>query len=69
MLSEKNGTNHPLFIHPGHPWPLGSSITKRGVNFSVAAPEASKVDLLIFANEEDQQPNKIITLNKEHKSG
>ena len=69
MLSEKNGTNHPLFIHPGHPWPLGSSITKRGVNFSVAAPNATEIQLVLFKNETDQEPNQIIPLKSINKSG
>ncbi|ABX09307.1 glycogen debranching protein [Prochlorococcus marinus] len=56
-------------IHKGSPWPLGSSITSRGVNFSVASPEASYIELLIFKNEDDLQPKKILTLDKNHRSG
>ncbi len=53
----------------GSPWPLGSTITKRGVNFSVAAPFASQVQLLLFSTAFDNKPNKIITLSSSHRSG
>ena len=35
----------------GHPWPLGASVTRRGVNFSVVAPLATRIELLIFADD------------------
>ncbi len=57
-------------IHPGNPWPLGSSITTRGVNFSVASPHAEKVELLIFSDRNDQKPSEIFELNSfNHRSG
>ncbi len=56
-------------IHRGSPWPLGSSLTKKGVNFSVASPMATYLELLIFKNENDSIPKEIITLDKEHRSG
>ena len=42
--------NHHLGIHIGHPWPLGASLTSRGVNFSVVAPLATRIELLLFAD-------------------
>ncbi len=53
----------------GSAWPLGSSITKRGVNFSVAAPNAAHLELLLFANGYDTKPEQIISFSKENKSG
>ncbi|KGG16237.1 MULTISPECIES: glycogen debranching protein [unclassified Prochlorococcus] len=53
----------------GTAYPLGSTITKRGVNFSVAAPNAVRIELLLFEKENDCQPIEIIYLNKENKSG
>ena len=44
-------------IHPGTPWPLGSSLTGRGVNFSVAAPAADRIELLLFADGSAQAPS------------
>ena len=38
-----------MAVSIGKPWPLGSSLVKGGVNFSVAAPQATKVELLLFA--------------------
>ncbi len=56
-------------IHLGKAWPLGSSLTKRGVNFSVAAPHANHLELLIFANANNTEPKEIIFLDKKHNSG
>ncbi len=53
----------------GRSWPLGSSLTERGVNFSVAAPNATHLQLVLFNQANDTQPEQIIELNKEHKSG
>ncbi len=53
----------------GTAWPLGSTITKRGVNFSVAAPNASYLELLLFENENDNNPQETIKLTKSYKSG
>ena len=56
-------------IHRGSPWPLGSTITPVGVNFSVAAPTANRVELLIFSNAEASSPEQIIELSEQHRSG
>ena len=56
-------------IHKGSSWPLGSTITERGVNFSVAAPYANHIELLIFKNASDQIPSEIISLDTKNKSG
>ena len=54
----------------GRPWPLGSTITPRGVNFSVAAPQANRVELLIFSSGDDPSPDRIIDLDVQtHRSG
>ncbi len=53
----------------GNAWPLGSTITKRGVNFSVPAPNASYLELLIFENSNDFSPKEVIRLNKSNQSG
>ena len=53
----------------GSAWPLGSSITPNGVNFSLAAPHARNVDLLIFQDESDDQPLETISLDQKHRSG
>ena len=56
-------------IHQGKPWPLGSTITSRGVNFCVAAPTASRLELLIFANAKENHPEQVIHLKNENRSG
>ncbi len=56
-------------IRIGKPWPLGSSVTPRGVNFSVVAPLATRVELLLFADGEAQEPKSIIPLEGQNRSG
>ena len=55
--------------HRGTPWPLGSTITKRGVNFCVAAPTASHLELLIYSDANQANPEQIIELNDQNHSG
>ena len=58
-----------MAVSIGKPWPLGSSLVGGGVNFSVAAPEATKVELLLFASGSASEPNQIIELTPRHRSG
>ncbi len=55
--------------HLGNAWPLGSSITPRGVNFSVLAPYATAIELLLFEHANDEKAATIINLNNENRSG
>ena len=64
MLQKKDGTHSCSPFLKGKPWPLGSSLTPRGVNFAVTATDASKIELLLFSNEDSKEPNTIIDLNK-----
>ena len=57
-----------MAVSIGKPWPLGSSLVDGGVNFSVAAPEATKVELLLFASGSANEPNQIIELTPLHRS-
>ena len=56
-------------VKSGTAWPLGSSLTPDGVNFSIAAPHATRVDLLIFQNEDSPLPIETISLNQKNRSG
>ena len=56
-------------IRIGNPWPLGASITARGVNFSVVAPLATRVELLLFASASAAEPQQVIELDGQHRSG
>ncbi len=53
----------------GTAYPLGSSVSERGVNFSVVAPAATELELLLFENENDIQPKEIVKFGFENKSG
>tara|TARA_Y100001968_G_scaffold332673_1_gene391756 strand:- start:54 stop:2117 length:2064 start_codon:yes stop_codon:yes gene_type:complete len=56
-------------LNLGSASPLGSTITKKGVNFSFAAPGASQVEILLFAKGNDKTPIEIIALDKKFNSG
>ncbi|WP_250397399.1 isoamylase [Synechococcus sp. MU1651] len=57
-------------IHPGSPWPLGSSLTSRGVNFVLAAPGADRIELVLYNNGNDRSPERVIELDgRRHRSG
>ncbi len=63
---------HPHALPPiriGHPWPLGACCTARGVNFSVVAPLATRVELLLFASGDAPEPFQVIELDARHRSG
>jgi isoamylase len=55
-------------VHLGKPWPLGASLTGRGVNFSVVAPLATRLELLLFAHGEAGEPSQVIELDQRHRS-
>ena len=60
----------PMSVGIGSPWPLGSSVCGDGVNFSVAAPDATQVELLLFEHSEATTPSHVIPLPPErHRSG
>ena len=56
-------------VHRGQPWPLGASITRRGVNFSVVAPLATRVELLLYPHGEAREPQRVVELGNGHRSG
>ena len=57
-------------IDPGNPWPLGSTVTAKGVNFSLAAPDADRVELVLFSAADARSPDRVIELQaRRHRSG
>ncbi|MFN8377700.1 MAG: glycogen debranching protein GlgX [Anaerolineae bacterium] len=52
-------------VQPGHPFPLGATVQRGGVNFSVYADGAQGVELLLFDDPDDALPERTITLNPE----
>ena len=55
-------------IRPGQPWPLGASLSSSGVNFSVVAPLATRVELLLFADGDALEPLQVVELGSDHRS-
>ena len=49
-------------INKGKPFPLGSSITPQGVNFSLVATNAEYVEILLFEKENSITPKSIFKL-------
>ncbi len=56
-------------IDKGTPLPLGSSVTSRGVNFSLIATNAEYVEILLFDTEVATTPKEIYKLDKYNKTG
>jgi glycogen operon protein len=52
----------PFETEPGRPHPLGATVDKDGVNFSVFSRNATSVELLLFARHDDVEPIQIIKL-------
>jgi len=50
-------------VAPGDPAPLGATVREGGVNFSVFSKNARRVDLLLFADEQAVEPERVIILD------
>ena len=53
-------------INKGKPFPLGSSLTSQGVNFSLVATNAEYVEILLFEKEGSIAPKSILKLDQHH---
>ena len=47
-------------VHDGKPMGFGAVLTGRGVNFSIYSHDATKVSLVLFDNEYDQKPARVV---------
>ncbi len=56
-------------IYKGKPFPLGSSLTSQGVNFSLVATNAEYVEILLFEKEDSISPKSILKLDHNHNTG
>ncbi len=50
-------------ISPGQSFPIGSSVQKEGVNFSLFSKNAVWVELLFFNHKDDLEPAQVIRMN------
>jgi len=50
-------------MFPGLPYPLGATVYKGGVNFSVFSKNCASVELLLFDKHTDPQPSRVIRLD------
>ena len=58
-----------IHISKGNPFPLGSSQTSLGVNFSLIATNAEYVEILLFEKEDSISPKTIVKLDENHNTG
>ncbi len=58
-----------IHLNKGKPFPLGSSLTSQGVNFSLIATNAEYVEILLFEKEDSISPKSIFKLDKTHNKG
>jgi len=56
---------HSSSATAGTPFPVGATVLPNGVNFSVFAREASRIELLLFEHEDDAEPARVIPINPE----
>ena len=56
-------------INRGKPLPLGSTITSKGVNFSLIATNAEYIEILVFEKEDAVSPKSIFKLDQSYKTG
>jgi len=56
-------------INKGKPFPLGSSLTSKGVNFSLVATNAAYVEILLFESEDSVSPKTILQLDHNNNTG
>ncbi len=56
-------------IYKGKPFPLGSSLTSKGVNFSLVATNAEYVEILLFESEDSVSPKTILQLDHNNNTG
>ena len=66
LINDKEKVNH---IKKGKPFPLGSSLTSQGVNFSLVATNAEYVEILLFEEEDSISPKSILKLDQQHNTG
>ncbi|MDA9704169.1 isoamylase [Prochlorococcus sp. AH-736-L19] len=57
------------YINKGKPFPLGSSLTSKGVNFSLVATNAEYVEILFFEKENSEFPETVFKLDQKNKTG
>ena len=50
-------------VAPGHSFPLGATVCRDGVNFSLFSRSATRVELLLFDRADDTRPSCTIELD------
>jgi glycogen operon protein len=63
--SRQTTARAPLQTEAGQPHPLGATVDKGGVNFSVFSRNATAIELLLFDEHDDLEPVQIVKLDPE----
>ncbi|MFN8635324.1 MAG: glycogen debranching protein GlgX [Chloroflexota bacterium] len=62
-MDEAASANSPCTVEAGSAHPLGATVDKMGVNFSVFSEHADNVELLIFDDHDSVEPTQVIDLS------
>lgn len=49
---------------PGEPYPLGATVSEKGVNFSIFSQSATSVELLLFRRFDDETPLQVVRFHR-----
>ena len=58
-----------IHLNKGKPFPLVSSLTSQGVNFSLIATNAEYIEILLFEKDDSIYPKSILKLHQNHNTG
>ena len=64
-MPSTRGKARKFAVSAGHSQPLGATCRASGVNFSVFSEHATAVQLLLFASDDDPQPDLVVDLDPE----
>ncbi len=64
-MPSTRGKARKFAVSAGHPQPLGATCRANGVNFSVFSEHATAMQLLLFASDDDPQPEHVVDLDPE----
>lgn len=59
-------TSSPFRVEPGRTHPLGATVERGGVNFSLFSEYATSVELLLFERHDDIEPVEVVKLHPVH---
>ena len=65
MIAEPDSVARERAATPGAPAPLGATVERGGVNFSVFSRDASLIELLLFDDRNSREPSHVVPLHRQ----